>query len=122
MATSPKRSVGRVDRLIGSEEPGPICGAAPERGPHCPVCVHPECPVTEMGEGSVPSPRPCLAPELALQGQSGSDRTGAAYTWLRAVRNSHPGPPKTAFRNSTAKFGSRSKFLLLSLGRMQGYG
>lgn len=47
-----------------------------------------------MGEGSVPSPRPCLAPELALQGQSGSDRMGAADTWLRAAQILSPARPK----------------------------
>lgn len=32
MATSPKRPVCRVDRLVGTEEPGQGCGSALERG------------------------------------------------------------------------------------------
>lgn len=90
-ATSPKRSVGRVATLVGSEEPGRVCGSARERGPHCPVRA-PPVPCTEVGEGSVPSPRPCFAPDL--QGQSGSDRTGAAHTWPRAVPILTPARPK----------------------------
>ena len=94
VATSPKRSVGRVARLVGSEKPRRVYGSAWERGPHCPACVHPEFPGTEVGEGSDPSPRPCFSPDLALQGRSGSDRTGAAHTWPRAVPILTPARPR----------------------------
>lgn len=87
------QSAAWLDWWAAKSQDGSMAGAR-ERGPHCPACVHPEFPGTEVGEGSDPSPRPCFSPDLALQGHSGSDRTGAAHTWPRAVPILTPARPR----------------------------
>lgn len=66
--------------------------------------------------------RPCRPPALALRGQSGSDWTRAALTWLRAAQIPTPGPAQNSLQKPKGQVGSRSRFLLRSLGCIQGYG
>lgn len=83
-----------VDGLARSEAPAPGRGPATEGRPSFPRVRAPRAPRHRNGEGSVPSPCPCLSPELTPQGQSGSDRTGAAPTLPSAAPILTPARPK----------------------------
>lgn len=92
--TAPKRSAVWMDWWGAESQDGPV--AVPRRGDLAVqrVCT-PRSPAQRWGRGlPAPSPRRRVTPELALQGQSGSDRPGAAPTWLGAARILTPARPK----------------------------
>lgn len=83
MVACPKRSVCHCG---WTEAPAPDRGRATERRPSFSECALPELPATETC--------PCFSPELTPQGQSGSDRTGAAPTLPSAALILTPARPK----------------------------
>lgn len=64
---------------------------------------------------------PFFSPGLTLQGQSGSDRTGATHTWPRAAWILTPARPKQLHKLG-CQVKIRGKFLLLSLGFVRSLG